>query len=149
MGYLNEKMERLLFLAMQMRRYFKHYEQETDKTTLLQLETLMFIQEKPGVSMKEISVQLKISMPATTPLIDRLIATKLVKRMGDKTDRRLIRLELTIQGNARVEERTEQMKLKIKDLFAGLNEEELDTYIKIQTKIIETMFKKKLIDNPS
>ena len=48
--------------------------------------------------MKEIADELGISSPATTAVIDRLIADKAVERSEDASDRRMIRKSLTPLG---------------------------------------------------
>jgi DNA-binding MarR family transcriptional regulator len=64
-----------------------------------QLHTLLFIQQKPGITMTELAAILRISSPSTTVFVDRLVKLKYVGRTHDDKNRRLVRLHITEAGD--------------------------------------------------
>ncbi len=66
--------------------------------SFLEMKTLTIAHEQKNPSMKDIAEELGISSPATTAVIDRLIADKAVERSEDASDRRMIRISLTPLG---------------------------------------------------
>ena len=48
--------------------------------------------------MRDIADEFKVSSPAATAIIDRLVEDKHIERVTDSTDRRIVRLRLTKLG---------------------------------------------------
>jgi len=68
--------------------------------SMSQLIVLLTIEEKRICTLGEVSKEMRVSAPTMTGLIDRLERDGFVKRMPDKKDRRITRVELTSQGRA-------------------------------------------------
>ncbi len=97
--------------------------------------------DKP-LKMKNIAKILKISLPAVTGLISRLVAMKLAKRVYDKGDRRVIFIVLTDKGKKIIEQTRAARKKIISEIFGVLTEGERQTYLGILRKIKKAFYEK-------
>ncbi len=73
----------------------------------------------------ELARRLYISRPYITRLVDGLIADRLVERMPDETDRRVIRIRITGDGVRRLKNMGAIFHDDVIEFLRGLNEEEL------------------------
>ena len=64
--------------------------------TVTQMQTLLLIHSLPGCKMSDLSEGLEVTLGNVTSLIDRLAKEGLVKRVEDDSDRRIVRVELTL-----------------------------------------------------
>jgi len=83
----------LLRLARELR-------QETEGlgVTSRQVTLLWLIRSNPGLSLRELAAEERISAPALSGHVDRLVKAGLVVRVRDGADRRRVGLELTEEG---------------------------------------------------
>lgn len=63
-----------------------------------QFRTLSFIGRHPGCTVSGTATDLGLSTPATSRLVDGLIAAGLARRRADARDRRCVALSLTVSG---------------------------------------------------
>lgn len=68
--------------------------------TMAQLKALMVVVQTGGVPSRTLADRLSISAPAVTPLVDRLIEQKLVRREDDPSDRRVVLIRPTARAVA-------------------------------------------------
>ncbi len=80
---------------------------ETDEVSTAQFRTLTFLSSiadgQPGFSVGQIAHGLRISYPAATKAVDRLVERLLAERRKDQTDARTIQVQLTTKGSELVE----------------------------------------------
>ncbi|WP_355316390.1 MarR family winged helix-turn-helix transcriptional regulator [Paenibacillus jiagnxiensis] len=76
-------------------------------------------------TVSELSKQLNISRPNMTPLLDKLVKYELVSRKPSETDRRVVEVEITRQGDELVREIGERLMLDIRERLSGLPEKDL------------------------
>ncbi len=109
--------------------------------TMPQFIALEYIKTKGELKMSEIASEMGITLPAATGLIDRLHILKMITRVHDKNDRRIIRIVLSPKGN-RVVVRiiSKRMKL-IKKFFGQLTESERQSYLKILRKVHNVIYR--------
>ena len=69
-----------------------------------QLDVLMNIYRHPGMSQHEVARRLLVGRSNITMLLPQLEAQGLIRREGDAKDKRVMRLYLTPQGEARLKE---------------------------------------------
>ncbi len=74
--------------------------QETEDlgVTSRQVTLLWLIRSRPGLSLKELADEERISAPALSGHVDRLVKAGLVERVRDEEDRRRVGLTLTEEG---------------------------------------------------
>ena len=69
-----------------------------------QLDVMMNIYRHPGMSQQDVARRLLIGRSNITMLLPQLEAQGLIRREGDKKDKRVMRLFLTDDGEARLQE---------------------------------------------
>jgi DNA-binding MarR family transcriptional regulator len=89
----NELRPAVLRLARELRR-----ETESLGITSRQATLLWLIRERPGLSLRELAAEERISAPALSGHVDRLVKANLAERVRDEGDRRRVGLELTDEG---------------------------------------------------
>ena len=92
------------------------------------------------LKMKDIARELNISLPAATGLINRLHSIKMVERVYDKTDRRVIHVKVTAKGKNTIEKIRIQRQQAIKEIFGRLTAEERTAYLKILKKLKKILY---------
>ncbi len=112
------------------------------KITFPQYIALEFLGEAGAMKMKNIAKTLRITLPAATGLIDRLVSLKMVKRVLDENDRRVIFIIITPLGLKVVEKVRGARKNVIEKMFSILTDSERDTYLKIITKVRNAIHEK-------
>ncbi len=108
--------------------------EKIDPFSFLRLEVLRFIKEKVNPTMKDIANYLCITPPSATSLINALVKKGLVRRVRDKKDRRMIRLEVTDKGEKHLKKEFERITRKIKKIYTRLSDKEIKELIKILKK---------------
>jgi DNA-binding MarR family transcriptional regulator len=88
-------------------------------------QILILLNEIGILPVSEIAKKLMISRPNMTPLIDKLIEEGLVKRIPSETDRRVIHIALTDEGNKFLEDHQKLMSNYLKKRFSCLSDEDL------------------------
>ena len=68
--------------------------------TTAQLRVLFMVREQPGVTAGELAGRLAVTPPTISGIVDRLVRLELVRREDDRSDRRLVRNQLTDAGEA-------------------------------------------------
>ncbi len=105
------------------------------KITLPQFLVLELLKSKDSVKMNDIAKTLKVSLPAATGTVKRLVSLKMVKRHHDASDRRVIHVVLTKKGENTIERvRTARRKV-IEKAFGHLSDKERQTYLNILRKV--------------
>lgn len=111
----------LLRLARELR-----HETEGLGVTSRQVTLLWLIRGHPGLSLRELAAEERISAPALSGHVDRLVKAGLVERNRDGQDRRRVGLELTEEG-ARLLKRVRARRTTwLADRLRGLEPEEVD-----------------------
>lgn len=138
-NYLDTKINEILELTLQLKRYHMHSHPQTDGVSMLQLEILKYVKTNKKLTMGDVASYLKISMSSSTQLIERLVGGKYIKRIHDIDDRRIVMLEITDEGIVELERSLSEMKDRMRKMYATLTQNELDEYIKISRKIISNL----------
>ncbi len=100
------------------------------------IETLRFIFKNKTTSMKDIAKYLHITPPSATALIDSLKKENFIKRITNKTDRRITMLKLTTKGEKLLVEKHKKMSELVKKGLNKLKEEEKEQFINILNKFL-------------
>ncbi|MCF7898187.1 MAG: MarR family transcriptional regulator, partial [Candidatus Omnitrophica bacterium] len=105
------------------------------KITLPQYLVLDLVYRKNALKMKDIAFGLKVSLPAASGLVDRLARLKMIRRIPDNQDRRVILIDLTKSGKKTVEDVSKKRKEVIEKIFSPLTSRERQNYLNILNKI--------------
>lgn len=106
-----------------------------DRLSMIQLETLKFIEERKNPLMKDVADYLSIAPPSLTPLIDGLEQKKFIKRGSSEDDRRATLIFLTDKGRDILEKTMRKKMKKMGDVFKKLTKEEQKSLIRILEKL--------------
>jgi DNA-binding MarR family transcriptional regulator len=129
---LNDQILELIFSVGRLMKGEMKFNSSAANLSLLQIQTLMFIQKHGEVQMKDLASNFTITLPTATSLVDNLIKAGLVLRTRSTEDRRVVTIKLSAQGKklfAKIaRERTEKMNTMLsyishkerKDLFKVL-----------------------------
>jgi DNA-binding MarR family transcriptional regulator len=100
-----------------------------------EVEALLFLKEAKIATMKAIADHLEIKPSSITPVIDKLFHKKLLHRVADKKDRRIIYISLTKNGSKGIENKRKQLHKNIKKMFSELSEKDKKNLTRIFQKI--------------
>jgi DNA-binding MarR family transcriptional regulator len=121
----------------------RHTDEVTSgEITISQYLVMEMLKRKGAMKMTEIALEMGITLPAATGLVDRLHGAKMLDRAYDKEDRRVVLIHLTPKGQKlflRVSREREKM---INHIFGKITEEERQTYLKILRKIRDVIYEK-------
>ncbi len=109
--------------------------------TPLQLQALMALRELKNPTMSDLSSYFGVAFPTTTKLMSRLVQLKLVKRLDDQTDRRIIRLQLTAKGESSLVELMEKHSSNLKQMLNFLSPEDVKSVTRILNELASKMEK--------
>ena len=105
--------------------------------TMLQMKALSFIEAHPQRTVGELAEMLSMSSSAITQFIDRLLESKMIAKVQDEKDRRIVRLVISEIGKTELKKVNTIMHKKMSKLFDCLSIDELKTMLSIQNKLIE------------
>ena len=132
--------QRMIELMPQCIRGFARHEHNylsRGKITVPQLWVLQYLSNCEGRLMSEIADFLGVSRPATTGLIDRLIAQELVRREDLPNDRRTVRITITSKGRGIVKNVWDQKRRTLVKVFSQLSARDREEYIRIFEQVVQ------------
>ncbi|HZE87048.1 MAG TPA: MarR family transcriptional regulator [Methylomirabilota bacterium] len=137
---------RLIELSFQLSRQIKGtmcFTSQFINLSMLQLQALSFIKSKPNVHMREIAEHFHIELPSATSLLNKLHEMQLVSRSTDATDRRVVKISLTADGETLLKDAMIERNKKTEILLSYLSETEKENLLHIFEKLLTKMEEKK------
>ncbi len=104
--------------------------------TLIQLKSMVFIHSKRIVSFRDLAEALEITPSVVTGIVDRLIASGMIKRIDNPKDRRVHWLALSDRGNALLDEIRQENIKELREILHTMNDEDLAALVKGITALI-------------
>ena len=105
--------------------------------TPAQVGILALIAHEGPQNLKDLADRLCMSSSAATQLVNGLVRDRLLTRTEDATDRRRIRLAITVSGKSKLAGAKKARMATLTKLLAPLSEHELNEWKRLQRKIIE------------
>lgn len=136
-----EKLISMIFTTSRLIRERSGNQEKIDPFSMLQLETLRYVDEKENPTMTEIADYLCITAPSATSLIDTLVKSKRLERIHDKADRRLVRLAVTSTGKEALTVGFKKITKRMQAVLSNLSEKERADLITILEKLSQTYSK--------
>lgn len=96
----------------------------------------------PRASMKEIARLLGVQMSSATVLVDRLVREKMLDRLRDENDRRVVWVRLTNKGRGVVRDTLDEKSRSMERIFGCLTGAERGQYLTILRKVCDDLRKK-------
>ncbi|MDD5594926.1 MAG: MarR family winged helix-turn-helix transcriptional regulator [Candidatus Omnitrophica bacterium] len=137
---IEEFASRVIELFPQIIRGFKQYENNyltRGEITLPQFWLLNYLERNGKSKMNYLAKHLKISPPATTGLIDRLIHQGLVVRKDDLHDRRIVWIESTAKGKGIIENISKQKTQALIKVFGKISPKDREHYLNILEQVVK------------
>ena len=108
-------------------RLSRELRQETEQlgVTSRQVTLLWLIRNNPGMSLRELAAEERISAPALSGYVDRLAKAGLLARVRDEGDRRRVGLDLTDEGERLLRRVRARRTTWLADRLRGLDDDEL------------------------
>jgi DNA-binding MarR family transcriptional regulator len=108
-------------------RLSRELRQETEQlgVTSRQVTLLWLIRKNPGMSLRELAAEERISAPALSGYVDRLEKANLLARVRDEGDRRRVGLALTEEGERLLRRVRARRTTWLADRLRGLDDDEL------------------------
>ena len=128
---INDVISDPLTVANQLRpvllRLSRELRQETEQlgVTSRQVTLLWLIRGNPGMSLRELAAEERISAPALSGHVDRLEKAGLIERARDATDRRRVGLALTDEGERLLKRVRARRTTWLADRLRDLDDDEL------------------------
>lgn len=97
-----------------------------------QFIALQWLFEEGDMTIGELSNKMFLACSTTTDLVDRMEKNKLVIRVKDTTDRRVVRIHLLEEGNRVIDEVIKKRQLYLKEVLKDFSDNEvchLKTYL--------------------
>lgn len=129
---LNEVIADPLTVANELRpvllRLSRELRKETEQmgVTSRQVTILWLVREHPGLSLRELAAEERISAPALSGHVDRLEKAGLLERVRDESDRRRVGLTLTDEGVSLLRRVRARRTTWLADRLRGLDDAEVE-----------------------
>lgn len=124
-----------IFNAGQILRERARAESSLTDCSFLHMHTLHYLEERGLVNMKEIANFLHITPPSATSLVNSLVARGFITRVGNESDRRTIKLQITATGKALLKNSFKRIMADLEKHVARLSESEQEAFSAILNKI--------------
>ena len=119
--------------------FFDKLQENGINITPEQYLVLDILWEKQSLSQQNIADIIKKDKNSVTKIIDSLEKKNLVKRVVDKHDRRINKIELTDEAVA-LEKTTTDVAIKfMNDVVEGIDKQELDNFVKVMLQMKENL----------
>ena len=125
----------------------KHLQTKKIITTLsfLQFLALKYVLEEGPVRMKDIARFMSITPASATVLVDGLVKMRVLERITDQHDRRIVLLRATQGGRKKLDGTENLAKRELKKIFEKLSEADRVTMITVLEKLSDILEKQKPI----
>lgn len=107
--------------------------------TLAQVTTLRVIHERTSVNLKDLAEATRVSSPSASAMVDRLSDQGLAVRQSSTADRREVRIELTPDGRAAVEQCERELLNSLIEFLHKLGPETSSQWCEVYEKIQEIL----------
>ncbi|MCM8757475.1 MAG: MarR family transcriptional regulator [Candidatus Omnitrophica bacterium] len=114
-----------------------------NELTFSQFMVLNLLNLEGKKKMKDLADSLKVTTANMTGMVERLIRQKLVQRLFDPKDRRVIYVDLSPKGKMLIDRIEQNRRRILMKVFANLSESDRQQYLKILSKIRDIILEKK------
>lgn len=117
----------------------RHSEHDMCGLSMAQALALRALEAADGLKASDIAHTLGIKAPATTALVDALVASGLAERRHDENDRRITRVRLTEAGRERLHAAEAARREHVRRYLSVLSDEDIAASIRIQRRLIDAL----------
>lgn len=106
-----------------------------------QFIALQWVIEEGDLTIGELSKKLGLAFSTTTDLVDRMEENKLVERVKDSQDKRVVRIHVLDKGKSVIEQVVQQRQNYLGEILNGFTEEQTSELIELLSLLYEEMEK--------
>ncbi len=131
--------EELAEIATQLQRSFLvelSTEVNRGNISIPQYTLLGFLNQTSGLNMSDLARLMRHTTPATTGLVERLVAADLIERFSHPKDRRQVLVRITEKGRELVEGMKRGIVRNIQEIFRDLDQEDIEAWVRVYRTII-------------
>jgi len=104
-----------------------------------QMAILHLVEQHQDIGIKQMAQLLGITSSAVTQLVNTLVDKGYLSRHDNSSDRRSLQINLTQKCREEVEQLEQRQIERMTGVFEALSDEELENYIKLNKKIIDSL----------
>ena len=104
-----------------------------------QFIALQWLHEYGDMTIGDLSTKMYLAFSTTTDLVDRMEKNKLVQRVRDEQDRRVVRIHLLPEGERVIQEVISKRQQYLQEILVEFNEQELQDLLDNLQKLHELM----------
>lgn len=136
---LNDEILDLIFSISRVMKYEMKFRSPAADLSLLQIQTLMFIEKHSEVQMKDLAGNFTITLPTATNLVDNLVKSKLILRVRSTQDRRVVSVILTKKGERLLTKVVQERNKKMHTMLSYLPQKERVNLLEILKSLKKNM----------
>lgn len=102
--------------------------------TMTQLRLMYLLYQRNELTISALAELMVVRKPTITGLTDRLVKNKLVRRISDASDRRVVRIGLTREGRRVLGEIEVASKAYLDRVFRAMGDEQVEGFVKIMER---------------
>ncbi|MGN7388232.1 MarR family winged helix-turn-helix transcriptional regulator [Sporosarcina sp. SAFN-015] len=106
-----------------------------------QFIALQWLFEHGDMTIGDLSNKMYLAFSTTTDLVDRMENNRLVKRVRDEQDRRVVRIHLLGEGERIIEEVIDKRRKYLNAVLEDFSEVEINEFSRLLTKLHKEMIK--------
>lgn len=110
----------------------------TDHVNWVQIHALCMIQERKGITMKELANMLMVTAPTATSFVNRLVRDSLVTRQADPKNRTLVRLHISKKGKQLMQSKIRQRQMLIRKVISILPSKDQRELVRILENLLHS-----------
>ena len=101
---------------------------------MTQLRLMYLLYQRDAQTITELAEQMHVRKPTITGLTDRLIKHKLIRRLTDGADRRVVRIALTKEGRRVLGEIEVASKAYLDRVFGAMGDEQVEDFVRLMER---------------
>lgn len=129
--YINTLMEELVVSHQEF------IKTDAAELSLQERKAISYLGARGNPTMSEMANHLHVAVSTMTGIVDKLVKKKLVARRRSKTDRRIVELKITPEGERNYQEEREKFKQWSRDMLSRIDETDQETILAIMEKIVK------------
>ncbi|MDD3087268.1 MAG: MarR family transcriptional regulator [Candidatus Omnitrophica bacterium] len=130
-----DKMNEIMPILMKEFAHMQPQEIYKGKVTLPQILVLQYLSTQDSVKMTDIANFMKVTTAAVTGIVDRLVKAGYVNRIFDQNDRRIIKIEINLKGQALMKKVAHERRRMVMRIFGKVTEKDRQDYLRVLMRI--------------
>lgn len=92
-------------------------------------------EKTPGIKVSELAKRMEVTMPAVSKMLSLVEEKNYIERITDRSDRRVVYINLTDNGKNIIETASEKMEEMTNRVLGAMGEEDTETLVRLLNKL--------------